>query len=320
MEEKMNKKLLIVMVSLVLISMISTVAAENNHLFPWMRMGLGPRGMAMGGTGTAHMNNITAAYWNPAALGNIKRAEFAMMYTDMGLDRNHNFVALGTSFKLGYVALSWINAGVSDLEGMDDGSPTGKFDTNDHDISLSLALGTGRLKVGMSAKLYMSMIGDDNKNGFGTDLGLLWDINDYLSIGLMARDLYSELDKEEVPSQYTLGLAVRPIWGLTFATDLKTEKHTDEEVAVSIGAEYWTGVGKDTEVGSSHSAINLEEKTKWDEILSNTQAGIRLGANEGNFTAGFGIRFKMLETNYAYLAETEDGFGDSHQISLILRF
>ena len=166
----------------------------------------------------------------------------------------------------------------------------------------------------------MSMIDDDTENGFGTDLGLLWDVNDYLSIGLMARDLYSELDKEEVPAQYTLGLAVHPIWGLTFATDLKTEKHTDEEVDVSIGAEYWTGVGKDTEVGSSHSAINLEEKTKWDEILSNTQAGIRLGANEGNLTAGFGIRFKMLETNYAYLAEPEDGFGDSHQISLILRF
>jgi len=316
----MNKKLLVVMVSLVLLGMISTVAADNNHLFPWMRTGMGPRGMAMGGTGTAHMNNITAVYWNPAALGNIKRAEFAMMYTDMGLDRHYNFAALGTGFKYGYVALSWINAGVTDIKGSVEGSPTGKFDYNDHDISLSLALGTGRFKMGLSAKMLMSSMDDDNQSGFGTDLAFLWDINDYLSVGFMTRDLYSEVDGDEVPTQYNLGLAVHPIWGLTFATDLKTEKHTDEEVTVSIGAEYWTGVGKDTEVGSSHSAINLEEKTKWDEILSNTQAGVRIGVNDGSFTTGFGIRFKMLETNYAYLAEVEEGFEDSHQISLILRF
>jgi len=174
--------------------------------------------------------------------------------------------------------------------------------------------------MGLSAKMLMSSMDDDNQSGFGTDLAFLWDINDYLSVGFMTRDLYSEVDGDEVPTQYNLGLAVHPIWGLTFATDLKTEKHTDEEVTVSIGAEYWTGVGKDTEVGSSHSAINLEEKTKWDEILSNTQAGVRIGVNDGSFTTGFGIRFKMLETNYAYLAEVEEGFEDSHQISLILRF
>jgi hypothetical protein len=320
MEDIMNKKLLVVMVSLVLIGMISTVAADNNHLFPWMRMGLGPRGMGMGGTGTAHMNNITAVYWNPAALAKIKRAEFAMMYTDMGLDRSQNFVALGTNFKYGYVALSWINAGVAELEGSSNGVSTGNFDVNDNAIGLSLALGSNRFKVGLSARMYMSKIDGDSENGFGTDLGFLWDINDYIGVGVMVRDFYSELDGEEIPSQYNFGVAVHPIWGLTFATDLKTEKHTEEEIFVSIGAEYWTGIGRDTEIGSSHSAINLEEKTKWDEIISNTQAGIRLGANDGNFTAGFGLRFKMLETNYAYLAESEDGFKDSHQISLIFKF
>jgi len=168
--------------------------------------------------------------------------------------------------------------------------------------------------------MYISNMDDESENGFGTDLGLLWDINDYISIGVMTRDLYSEMDGVEVPAQYTLGLAVHPIWGLTFATDLKTEKHNSDETTVGVGAEYWTGVGRDTEIGSSHSAINLEEKTKWDEILSNTQAGIRLGADDGHFTTGFGIRFKMLELNYAFLSEMQEDFKDSHQFSLIFRF
>lgn len=316
----MNKKLLIVLTAALLLSMFSTIAADNNHIFPWMRMGLGAKAMAMGGTGTAFMDNITAAYWNPAALASVKRAQFAMMYTDMGLDRMHNFAALGTSFKYGYVALSWINASVSDFEGYDEiGNPTGSFDMNDHNIGLSLALGPGNFKFGLSAKMYMSKIDDDSQTGFGTDLGIVWDINDYLSLGVMARDLYAEIDKNEIPAQYALGLAVHPIYGVTFATDLKQEKHADD-VTVHIGAEYWTGVGKDTEIGSSHSAINLEEKTKWDEILSNTQGGIRLGVNDGSFTAGFGLRFKMLEMNYAYLTEKTEGFDNSHQFSLILRF
>ncbi|MCK4695498.1 MAG: hypothetical protein KAT74_07035, partial [Candidatus Cloacimonetes bacterium] len=219
----MNKKLLVTLITLILIGMFSTVAAENNHLFPWIRMGLGAKAMAMGGTGTAFMDNITATYWNPAALANVKRAEFATMYTDMGLDRMQNYAALGTSFKYGYVALSWINASVVDFEeysGVDD--YVGDFDYNAHNIGLSLALGPGKFKFGLTAKMYMDKMAEDTENGFGSDLGILWNINEYLSIAGMIRDIYSEMDKEEVPHQAVLGLAVYPIYGLTFATDLKT--------------------------------------------------------------------------------------------------
>lgn len=316
----MNKSLLLILSALLLIGMFSTLAAENNDLFPWVRMGLGAKAMAMGGTGTAYMDNITAAYWNPAGLANVKRAEFAMMYTDMGMDRMQNFAALGTGFKFGYVALSWINASVKDIRGTNsEGNFTGDFNYNDHSVALSLGLGPGKFKFGLSAKMYMSKLDDDELSGFGSDLGVLWDINDYISVGATARDIYSELDEEEVPAQFTLGMAVHPIYGLTFATDLKKEKH-DEDVSVHIGAEYWTGVGKDTEIGSSHSAINLEEKTRWDEILSSTEGGIRLGMNEDCFTAGLGLRFKMFEINYAFVQEPAEDFDDSHQLTLILKF
>jgi hypothetical protein len=274
----------------------------------------------MGATGTAYMDNITATYWNPAGLANIKRFEFAAMYTDMGLDRMHNFAALGTSFKYGYVAISWINAAVMDIPNYDGKNQyLGEFDSQDHNIALSLALGRSSFKFGITAKGYMSDIDDDSQKGFGTDVGFIWDINEYLSLGAMFRDIYSELNDEEIPTQYNAGIAVYPVHGLTFATDLKLEKHSDD-AKVCIGAEYWTGVGKDTEVGSSHSGINLEERTKWEDIMSDTQAGLRLGVNDGNFTAGCGIRFKMLEINYAYITPPEDIFEDSHQFSLILRF
>lgn len=316
----MNRKLLSMVLTLILVVMISSIAAENNFANSYMRMGLGAKGMAMGGTGTAFMDNITAAYWNPAALANVKRFEFAAMYTDMGLDRMHNFAAIGTGFKYGYVALSWVNAAVKDIEIWDGSNNYGDtFNYIDHNINLSLALGRGKFKIGLTAKGYISDMDDDQKKGFGSDVGFLWDINQYLSIGAMMRDIYSELNDEEIPTQFCGGVAVHPIHGLTFATDLKKEKH-DDDTKVSIGAEYWTGMGSDTEIGSTHSGINLEERTRWDEILSDTQGGIRLGFNDGNFAAGCGLRFKMLEINYAYITPPEELFEDSHQISLILRF
>jgi len=316
----MNKKLLNVVLILVFVSLISSIAAENNYATPYMRMGLGAKGMAMGGTGTAYMDNITAAYWNPAALANVKRFEFAAMYTDMGLDRMHNFAALGASFKYGYVAVSWINASVGDIDAYNaQGQSEGTFDANDHNIALSLALGKGKFKIGLTGKGYISDIDDDSQKGFGTDIGILWDINEYLSLGGMFRDVYSELNDDEIPTQFVGGVAVHPIHGLTFSTDLKMEKHT-EESKVSIGAEYWTGFGEDTEVGSSHTAINLEERTKWENIFSNISGGIRVGVNDGNFTAGAGLRFRMLEVNYAFITPPEEIFEDSHQFSLILRF
>lgn len=316
----MDKKFLSLVLVLVLVGLFSTIAAENNFANPYMRMGLGAKGMAMGGTGTAYMDNITAAYWNPAALANVKRFEFAAMYTDMGLDRMHNFAALGASFKYGYVAVSWINAAVGDIEKYDAaGNNDGSFDANDHNIALSLALGTGKFKIGLTGKGYISDMDDDSQKGFGTDVGILWDINEYLSLGAMFRDVYSELNDAEIPTQYCAGVAVHPIHGLTFSTDLKMEKHSDD-TKISVGAEYWTGIGEDTEVGSSHTAINLEERTKWENIFSEISGGIRAGVNDGNFTAGCGLRFKMLEVNYAFITPPEEIFEDSHQFTLILRF
>lgn len=318
----MNKKLLTLFAVILLLSLFTSAFAEdNNHANAYVRMGIGAKAMAMGGTGVSFMDNITAAYWNPAALGNVKRIEVASMYTDMNLDRTLNFAAFGVPFSTGYVALSWIGAGTKDFEKYDlHGQYQGDFDPGENNFNLSLGLGRRNFKIGFSAKMYMSNIDDETVTGFGTDLGLLWEINQYLSMGMMFRDLYAEMDDKEIPTQYIPEISVHPIHGLTFAANMKREKHSDEG-KIGIGAEYWTGLGRDTEVGSNLSGINMGEKTTWQEIFSETQGGLRLGLNDGKFTAGAGLRFKMVEANYAYTAEDEDSINSElHQIGLILRF
>lgn len=318
----MNKKLLTLFAVILLLGMFTSAYAEdNNHANAYMRMGIGAKAMAMGGTGVSFMDNITATYWNPAALGNVKRIELASTYTDMNLDRMYNQVAFGVPFSTGYVALSWINAGTKDIEGYDgEGNITDDYNADDNNINLSVGLGRNSFKVGFSAKMYMSDIDGDSVTGYGADLGLLWEINQYMSVGAMFRDIYADMDGEEIPTQYIPEISVHPIHGLTFAANMKMEKHSDL-TKVSIGGEYWTGLGRDTEVGSNISGINMGEKTTWAEIFSGTQAGLRLGMNDGNFTAGGGFRFSMVEFNYAFITADDESINDDlHQLSLVLRF
>lgn len=317
----MNKKLLTLFAVILLLGLFTSAFADNNHNLAYMRMGIGAKAMAMGGTGVSFMDNITAAYWNPAALGNVKRVELSTMYTDLNLDRSLNYAAFGVPFSTGYVALTWINAGTKPFDSWGADNEVGdEINHSDNNINLSLGLGRGSFKVGFSAKMYMLDLADESETGFGADLGFLWEINQYMSVGAMFRDLYSEIDGVEVPAQYIPEISVHPIHGLTFAANLKMEKHSDD-TKVGIGVEYWTGLGRDTEVGSNISGISMGEKTTWAEILSDAQGGLRLGMNDGLFTAGGGIRFKMVEANYAYTVEDEEGINEAlHHISLVLRF
>lgn len=317
----MTKKVKIILIVAVVLSLVSALVADNNHNKPYLRMGLGAKGMAMGGTGTAYMNNITASYWNPAGLSKIQTFEVGFNYTDLNNDREHNFVAAGMRHKYGYVALSWLNSGTSDIDKYDmNNNEVGSYDATDNNINLSLATRTGDFHWGLNIKMMFDNIDDDNKSGYGIDLGAIYDINHYLSVGLMARDIMSEFDDDDIPYELSAGVAVYPINGVTVTADVRQEEDADD-ATVHIGAEYWTSIGSDTETGSGLCTMKNNECTSWSDIFSNVQAGLRAGANDGNFTVGFGVRYKMIEMNYAFEQVDEESINeDTHRYELIFRF
>lgn len=318
----MNKNFNKVLMAIVLFSMTSFLLADdNNALADWTKVGIGAKAMAMGGTGTAYMDNISNAYWNPAGLARIKTFEFGSTYIDgLGWDRTRNFAAFGFRMRSGYAALSWNNANVTDIEGRDENDNlTEDFDNNEHNFALSYAHDFLNVKIGITAKGYASTMEDDTETGFGADIGMIYDINQYMSLGAAFRDVYSKIGDDEVPHLFTIGAAIYPIKNVTLAMDMNREKHTDDTM-ISLGAEYWASFGGDEEVGSGLSEINNKENTKWEDIMSDTEGGIRAGLNDGNLTCGFGLRFKMLETNYAFVTAGEDFSEDSHIFSLIFKF
>jgi len=88
-----------------------------------------------------------------------------------------------------------------------------------------------------------------------------------------------------------------------------------------MGAEYWANVGNDTDLGAGLGTMRNTQDATWEDMFSKVQAGVRIGANDGQFTAGFGIRFKMIEMNYAYVTEDSEGINENnHRYGLTFRF
>ncbi len=320
MKKIMNLKTSLLLLCLILGSLSLFAADINNSAAAYIRMGIGARVIGMGEAGTAITKDITAAYWNPAGLMEMKDIEFSSMYNlSMGYDRTYKYAAIGKRFGFGVLALNWVNAGVEDIEGFNDlDQPTGFFGNQEHNIAISYANRYKRLSFGGTPKLYLSSVEDDTEVGFGLDLGAKYDLNQYFQAGLMVRDLIGKLGEDTIPTQLALGVAGHPFMGVTIAADLSLE--SAESPKLNFGAEYWTPIGRDPEADSQVSVVNMTERSSWDDILTNSQTGLRVGFNEGRFTLGTGLRFRSVQLDYAYRFGNHDIFNDDHIISLILKF
>lgn len=309
-----------VLCGLLLLALPLLAADVNNSAAAYLRMGIGARIVAMGEAGSAVTQDIASVHWNPAGLARLKDIELGTMY-NLGLDndRTHTYASLGTRFGFGALALSWVNAGVSDIEGyLGPTEPTGTFSDTEQSIALSYANYIGRFSFGVTPKLYYSSLDGETETGFGVDTGLKVSVSQYLDFGAMARDLAGKYAEDKIPWELSAGLAAYPLSGITLALDAKMEQ--DESIYPCFGAEYWTSIGKDPEADSQLSVIQISEKSSWEDALSNIQTGLRLGYNQERISVGTGVRFKTLQLDYVFRLNKHDVFGNDHIISMILRF
>lgn len=292
----------------------------NNSLLAYSRMGVGARVIAMGEAGSTVTSDVVSGYWNPAGLTRLKDFEVgSMINVNMGFNRSHNYASFGNRFGFGALALSWVNANVLDIDGYDEnGNPTGTFSDSENNFTLSYANSVGKLSFGLSPKFYLSTLEGETQTGYGVDLGAKFDINQYLEVGAMARDLYGKFDDSTVPYQISAGLAAYPLKGLTLAADAKMEQ--DEDPYFCFGAEYWTSIGSDPEADSKLSVVSVSEQSSWEDALSTLQTGLRLGYNQGRLSAGTGIRLRNFQLDYVFRYNNHEVFGNDHILSLILRF
>ena len=188
--------------------MSSTVAwsqADVRFVNEFLNIGVGARGHGMFGSVAATVDDITAAYWNPAGLSKIEApAEISAMHASwFGGVANYDYLSAGKRLSdknNSFGSLSLIRMGVDQIpntlnligpDGALDYTRVEEFSAADYAffISYGQEIGIEGLSIGGSAKVIYRNVGSfGSAIGFGLDLGLMYDLGNF-KLGLMGRDI-----------------------------------------------------------------------------------------------------------------------------------
>jgi hypothetical protein len=171
----------------------------------FLSIGVGARGLAMSKAQVASVNDVTAAYWNPAGLTGITdnlqvAAQHAEYFAGIA---KYDYVGFGTKIdETSAFGISAIRFGVDDIpnttqlidqSGQVNYDRITTFSAADYAFLLSYAkkLGTKGLSVGGNAKIIYRQVGDMARAwGFGIDAGAQYKFGQW-NVGVVGRDITS---------------------------------------------------------------------------------------------------------------------------------
>jgi outer membrane protein OmpA-like peptidoglycan-associated protein len=290
----------------------------SNYSNPQLRMGIGARGLAMGGAYTAVTNDLTSLYWNPAGLAEVGKLQFTAFYSG-GLEEDRDLNYFGYAQHLwrndvdwGTISFGWLHSGMDGFRQIDNiGVESGTFDFNRNDFYLGWGRQFGeRLSLGITGKFLHDKVADSdltdsqaNNMGGGFDLGGAFDITDRVRFAIAWQDIVTRIgaldaveDTDIVPWNLRFGLGLTPIDPLIVSVDVEKTRH--DEYALHLGGEYGF------------------------ELSEDYSLALRLGFDDGDFATGFGFGLKWFQLDYAYVndpteARTVSDFLDSsHRLSV----
>jgi hypothetical protein len=308
----------------------------------FLATGVGARALGMGGTFVAISEDVTAGYWNPAALGMINYPQIAGMHAERFakiVNYNYGGVALPFGRNSG-LALSFIRLGVDDIpnttealldygkDGIpdtgDEGEGNGVIDDNERidpnqvfyfnsaEYAVYLSYGiqkSDRFLYGGNVKVLKKGIGENSAWGMGFDLSCLWIPYPNLNVGVNLQDVTTTLLVWDTGRQE----AITPTSKIGVAYLWESSKIAGQIIPAfdmdirfenrRYSAQYNLGpVSFDLHFGMEYRLKNL--------------LAVRMGLDTGRFTTGVGIKLPKLNVDYAFLSHND--LGDTHRISLIL--
>ncbi len=211
----------------------------------FLRFGASARSLAMGGAYSVLANNGEALLYNPAGLGGLEKWELTITHAQLFLDSRYEFVSFAYPVeKVGNFGIALADMGVSKFDGRDEfNRVTSEFGT--HDLAVIAGYGKWlwgrRVRVGGSAKFWMSSVGDSSASGFGgVDVGIV-------SKNLMRKFRLSaavqnvgalDVGGDKLPMTIRAGIGYRAMRPLYITADLEM---AGSGMKPRLGAEYKVG-------------------------------------------------------------------------------
>ncbi len=301
------------MKTLALLTALSLVAAQAHALetAQFLTVGVGARGLGMGGAYTALADDAHSIYWNPAGLAALDKREATADDAELATDSRLNFIALGLPTKYGTAGAAVTYLSQPALEGRDAvGHPTGGFHAADFAGSAAFARKTDWADVGAALKFVQSHIGASQATTAAVDLG--------------ARRAFDGVG----PGKVVLGAAARNL-----GPGMKYTSETDDlPLRLAGGAAYVLpaghaaafevtngprGAGTDVGFGGEYQAMKgVFLRLGWTSQSTNS-GGSGFDAASG-LTLGAGMRYNAWSFDYAAVPSGE--LGSAHRFTLAARF
>lgn len=266
----------------------------------FLKVGIGGRAVAMGEAYSSVSGDATAGYWNPAGLIGVVGKDVVWMHTAwlQGIRGEYAGLALGNGRRT--VAISMMLQTAGDLERREGPTvePLGTFGVYDVALTCSYAQ---RLKpwmdFGVNVQALYEKIHIESASGWAMDIGLLFHTPvEGLQGSFVLRHLGAtnkmKAESIHLPTEIRAGGSYRLGNRLLASVD------------VSFPNDYWT-------------RVHLGLEYRIGELLA-LRAGIQIGSEERNYSAGFGITRGMWRMDYAFVPFSFD-LGNTHRVSLGLR-
>ena len=176
----MNKTKLIRLI-FVLSIMVSGafVYPQSNTTYDFLKLDIGARASALGGSFTSSTNDVNTIFYNPAALSTLINRQASVGFFKYLLDINSGNISYGQKFKnSGYIGggIRFINYG--SFEKFDEQSnPLGTFSANEIALSIGYSnVYNSNIHYGVNAKFIYSGIDEFSSTALALDLGVLYTI------------------------------------------------------------------------------------------------------------------------------------------------
>ena len=207
----------------------------------FLNVGVGARGLGMGGAYTALADDADAIYWNPAGLAQVAKHEFQASDSELALNTREGFFSYAQTASIGTFAagVTYLNEGA--LDGRDaQGHPTTGFSAADAAVAGAFARKTDLVDLGASVKFIQSHIGSAQATTFGVDLGARKQLG-HVVLGAAIRNLGPGMkfdsETDDLPMRLALGLAYKCAGGHALTAEF-TNAPRAGGVDVGFGGEY----------------------------------------------------------------------------------
>jgi len=308
----------------------------------FLNIGVGGRGLAMGGALSSLTRDVNAFFWNPAGIGLIRERQVAgMTGPQFGSwsDPMATFHHAGFAFPLergAVVAVNWVRLAVDDIPVYSEllgnsywdrfhdpalrptGEPEGMLSDTEDAFFVSFAFANRRvldlgwafhkvtveMPVGVSLKWYRQSLGEHDASGLGVD------------VGAMIRAHLGEFFDVKGMGWLGMGLKLQDVTGSRMTWD------TQHQDAIPLNVRSGFSYSQPLPWAKGVLILAYDHETRWRgrahwgaEFQGFGCLALRAGTDDGELTVGAGFSVWRLQVNYAFLGHELDNL---HRISCLV--